>query len=606
MDYTVGKAYAKARTFRDLRELLRTLALENGDKTAYVYRSKNRSEEVHKTYADLWEDVQNVGTYLQLSPTMTASLTAADRSGKRKIAILGDNSYHWVLAQNAALFGAGIAVPLDKQLALPEIHNLLERSNACILFLDGTKKEILESLLQNPSGLKHIIIMGEQAEPLPEGSDTLHLWSMEDVRCEGAALRQCSQDSFAELPLDPEATSAIFFTSGTTSQSKGVMISHRNICENVRMVRESIDLSGISRALSILPIHHTFENTAQYVLWEHTVCIYINEGLRYIGPNLKAWKIELLVCVPLLLENIYRQVNAQIAKKGKTKAVAFLRKLSRLSMRLGLDLRAKLFKPVREGISDSLKMFIVGAAPLKEEVQIFFEDIAVIPYVGYGMTECAPLISCNSNHGSAIGSAGHPCSGVEVKIDGNTLNEKGEKVGEILVRSGGIMNGYYEDPSATAAVMDEDGWLRTGDVGYIDKKGMIFITGREKSMIVLPNGKKVFPEEIELLLSGIPGVINTMAFGAPNARGGCDIAVLFQVNDELNPIELEESIYEANQKMPVYKSIKYWVMTKDPMITTSTLKVKRKENAALIQAFLEANGSYISDFHSQEIQLAVQ
>lgn len=613
MKIYTGIAHSIAPRYTDLRDILATKVRINPNRPIYSYKSADRKQTFERSYKQLWEDLMALGTALQ-DEVFHAGVT----DEKRRIAVIGENSYSWVLGHNVAMFGAGLAVPLDKLLTDGEVISLLERSRATILFLDKQQSKRLPALLEAGLPLRHIIWTGEEVSSLSlyhenaqkaeltpaETRDGITLWELPTLLAYGYSRREAGDTGFESLPIDADAVAAILFTSGTTARSKGVMLSHRNICENVRMVGESISLLNAGRCLSILPLHHIFENAAEYAFWEREITICFNDGLRYISPNLKTWGIEIMVAVPLVVESMYRQIQLQLKKQKKDKLIARLRSLSRALLKVGLDLRKPLFKALRQAVAPDMKLFIVGAAPLSREVEEFFWDIGMPIFVGYGMTECAPLITCNNQWNHVCGKVGTPCAGVELRIDDGG---DGSGFGEVVCRSGGVMKGYYEDEAATAEVLLQDGWLRTGDMGSMDKEGRLTLTGRSKSMIVLPNGKKAFPEEIESLFTHVEGVSNLMAFAADNARGGKDIAILFELDAQASASSVLErlagSVREANSRMPEYKNVRYWMTTKDHLILTPTRKLKRRETQALITDFLEAHRALVSDYHQQEIQL---
>lgn len=613
---------------QSLRALLERIVAETPERPAYLDREKPRAASRSLSYRDLLARIDALGTAL-LAPAFDEDLTALNPlqlagMSRRRLAILGDNSTDWVVAQNAAIFGAGLAVPLDKQLAFPEMRSLLERARCSILFLHGHKEELLQAVLADPGPLRHLVLMGPGAYPdLPYEDTTstavfetrrpeLRIWRLTDLEAYGAKRLAAGERAFQQFPLEPELPAAIFFTSGTTARSKGVVLSQKNILAVVRACRASIRLPEDGAALSVLPLHHTLENSAQYVLWEQRVAIAMNDGLRHIAYNMQNWPVRMMVVVPLLLDNLMNQVEHGIRKKGKEKLVKRLMAISNGLRKIGIDLRKKLFKSVRNAISPQLDTFIIGAAALKADTERFFDSIGMHCYVGYGMTETAPLISANNDFVHKLGSVGQPCAGIEVRIDEEYGTVPSE--GEIQARCPNRMLYYYEDEAATAEVLTADGWLKTGDIGHLDEDGVLFITGRAKSMIVLTNGKKIFPEELEAQLDDLDGLKSVMVFGAENNREAIDVAALFHFPEEQFQAqydgsetqlvaEVEARISALNATLPPYKAIKYWAWTTDELVMTSTLKVKRKPTEALLQSVLANQNQWIRDVSATRISL---
>ena len=616
-----GVVHREAPLYKDLRELLRKTVEKYSDSPAYGFHEKPKGKTIIRSYSELYSDIRNIGTALQNSEFSLAENffpeDEATELKRRRIAILGENSYNWILAINAALFSSDIVVPLDEQLPVREVQNLLERSKASILFLDAKKRDILDALLEKPLTLEHIVIMKPHPfNAKPESlisyverakASSVKLSSMQELYEAGAKSSESDLASFDAIKINPHAVSGIYFTSGTTSKSKGVMLSQANITANVRMVNESIGVKPQKNFLSILPLHHTFENAAHYSFWTIGSCQYINNGLRYLSSNLRDWKIEMMIAVPLILERIYKKIVMGAERSGKIKKLQRMIKFTNFLRKIKIDLRRPLYKKLREKFAPALEMVILGAAPMLPEVQKFFTSIGIENYLGYGMTECAPLISNNSNWENVIGSVGQPCARVSVRIDLDPESENNE--GEIQVKSPGVMKGYYEDPEATKVTFTEDGWLRTGDIGRFDKNNCLHITGRLKSMIVLKNGKKAFPEDIESLIQDIEGVTGKLAFASETNEGDSEISILLQVDEEISQDNgmmqklkerINQAIEHANQVMPSYKAIRYWAWTIDPFTMTTTLKIKRKETIERLENYLAEKNISMRDINMGE------
>jgi long-chain acyl-CoA synthetase len=323
-----------------------------------------------------------------------------------------------------------------------------------------------------------------------------------------------------------------------------------------------------------------------YMMQAYGCCICFTDGLRYISQNLKEWKINIILAVPLLFENIYHQVQKTLQKSGKKELVDKLRGVTRFLRKIGIDLRAKLFHQILDALGGGLNLCVCGAAAIDKEIVSFFNDIGIEFLCGYGLTETSPVISACNQHVNVYGSVGNPLAGIEVAID--TDSSEPGAFGEILSRSDSVMLGYYKNPEATAEVMAADGWFRTGDIGCLDKRGCIYITGRLKSMIVLTNGKKAFPEEIEFLVSHIPGIKESIVWGDSTSHDIVDICAKLVVNPDDLPTGItgdmeataryfSEQLKLINQQMPVYKAIKYFVLSEQDLIKTTTLKVRRPQ-----------------------------
>lgn len=591
--------------YDDLRQILTDSVCHHPERIAYIELPPN-AEPIKLNYRDLLHRINALGAALEhpcfaekkedFNPAEMPNLD------KRRLAILGDNSIDWIIAQNAALFGAGLAVPLDKQLSGVEMSRLLERARCRKIFIDAGKYELIDYILQNPGTITDLILIGHAAPKvecthaaayLAETEDetcstnelssgkNVRIWRIAELEEYGSKRLAAGKSAFPDTSIDPTAPAAIFFTSGTTAASKGVMLSHRNISHVEYICRTSIDLPCDGAVLSVLPLHHTLENSAQYVMWSHHQTVVFNNGLRYIGTNLKKFPIVFVVTVPLLLDNIKRQIEHNVAKLGKMEKFEFMRRTCRRLLRLGIDLRPFVFKKVRKAVGPALSTFIVGAAALKPETETFFQDLGFNVFVGYGLTETAPILTCNSQKLQVQGSVGGTATGVELRIDAD-----GDGEGEVFVRCPNLMIGYYEDEAATKAAIDEEGWFHTGDVGYLDAKGALFITGRVKSMIVLTNGKKVFPEEVESLFEDQDLIDQVMIFGGKSKRDTIDVCALLRLRaDQVGEAEelpaeckakIEAEIARINSIVPPYKSIKYWTWTTDNFVMTSTLKVKRE------------------------------
>lgn len=587
MQFTSGtKNYTSHLNLSTIKELINYCAETYKSKDAFIFHDKPNGLEIRKSYLAFQEDINALGT----------ALLSIGAQGTH-IVVIGNNSYKWAVAHNAIINGTGVSIPLDKQLAEPEIKSLTKRGKAEYFFFDAAHlKETLAVAEENLEIRKFIFMDPENSESgLPEDPRFL---SYDTLLEEGRALLADEDTSYTSIVLDPNILVSLLFTSGTTALSKGVMLSHKNICSNINNINATIQLQPGYRALSVLPLHHTLENSiGLFYLLASGVTICYTDGLRYLTNNLKEWEINVMLGVPLLFENIYNQIQATLNKSGKTRLVSIMRKVSNGLRKVGIDIRRKVFKQILDALGGGMALFVSGAAPIDVKIIKFFDDIGITFLMGYGLTETSPVVSVTSFHLNVLGSVGRPLANIEVAID--TEETARGSIGEVLTKSDCVMLGYYENEAATKEVFTEDGWFRTGDIGYLDRKGCIYITGRKKSMIVLTNGKKVFPEEIELLTDRIPGVKESIVWGEQNARGSVDICAKFVIDPENLPEDckngskelsafLKEEIKEINGKMPVYKAIKYFIYTEQDLIKTTTLKVKRPMEEAAIRDMLNA------------------
>lgn len=622
-----GIASYEARMFSTLREMLAQSVELYGHQPAFCFRRHPKGAVLLRSYEEFQEDVKSLAQELH-------------QVGSKRVAILGENSYEWACCFFAVLDDAQLAIPLDKQLPDQEALSLLARSEAEVFFFTPKRLELAVQAYQELPHLKHLICLNPQwiekeAIQLPEDpAFSLYTDFLESGRHRLRLQSRKRQEE--DVKLDPEQTALLLFTSGTTSQSKGVLLSQRNLCSNIRSIAKSIKLNPGEKLLSVLPMHHTFENTAGlcYPLYSGcTVCF--TDGLRYLAKNLAEWSINAMVGVPLLYENIYKRVKQNVEKAGKTQVFDWMKPIGRGAKMISVKANRLLFSSVLRALGGEIRLMISGAAAIHPEVVQGFSDLGIEFMQGYGMTEHSPVITvCDRKHNS-LGSVGHPLADVELAIDTEELYRGA--VGEILVRSESVMQGYYGNEEATAEAIDEAGWLHTGDMGFFDNKDCLHITGRCKSMIVLENGKKIFPEECEEVFNQIEGVKESFVWGhkqKDKAEGkevelACllelDLPLLVQVLQKRHPqvaasLELmaqrqqidesikpmvkqylEEQLSLASKTMPAYKKIKYFLYTLESLQRTSTMKIRREQQLARIQSYLAASNQSLRQQHGQEM-----
>ena len=536
MQTVTGTKYYDRPRFTNLRDLIKDCAKRYGHAPAYRYHDEPGGPDIVKSYIEFAADIDKLGT----------ALHGLGLAGKH-IVVIGANSYEWAVAHNAIINGTGVSVPLDRQLPLGEVASLAGRGRAEAFIYNSSHHEIALQVAKENKKIRYFICMkaGLITDELVQADPRFLQW--QDLMDEGTRLLAGDDTSFTGVEIDPGAMCSLLFTSGTTAMSKGVMLSHSNITANVHSVVCTLAIKPDQRALSVLPLHHTFENTVgMYMMLAYGICICFMDGLRYLVQNLKEWKINIILAVPLLFENIYRQINKNLEKSGKAGLVKVMRRLARFLGWLGIDIRQKLFGQILDAVGGGLNLCVSGAAPISKEIIAFFNDIGIDFFNGYGLTETSPVVSACNYHVNVYGSVGNPLAFVDVAID--TDEARPGARGEILTRSESVMLGYFENEAATAEVMQEGGWFRTGDVGYLDRRGCIHITGRAKSMIVLTNGKKVFPEEIEFLFDHVPGIKETIIWGegptkdTAETRGTFDICAMLVID----PAELPEDASSHN------------------------------------------------------------
>lgn len=526
------------------------------------------------TYKEFTDDVIALGT----------ALTNKYNLKDERVVIIGENTYNWYVSYMTMLCGVGIAVPVDKELPANEIENVIQRSRATAVIYSTKKKDIIKKVEDKLPQVKYFIQMNSDDKLL--GREV----GFNTIIEQGKEMVKNGDDSFSKIEIDPEEFKVLIFTSGTTSNSKGVMICNRNLAQNINAVNPYAKLHETDRFFSILPLHHTYESTIGFLLpFAKGSSIAVCQGLKYIVLNLKETKPTALLAVPLLIENLYKKINQTIEKSGKTAMVNSMMQITNALKNVGVDIKKKVFKEIYENLGGNLRFVVSAAAPIDPKVGKWMQDLGIIFLQGYGLTETAPIAALTPQYDPRVGSAGKAVVCAELKID--NPNEKGE--GEVLIKSETLMIGYYEDKEATDEVIetDEQGnrWFHSGDVGYLDKDGFLYITGRIKNVIVTQNGKNIYPEEIELMLGEIPEIKECMVYGK-EVEGEKELIITAKVIPNLEEIQKEhdgeltddiihdiiwEKIKEVNHKLTSYKAIKKLEIKKDEFAKTTTMKIKR-------------------------------
>ncbi len=554
----------EATEFDNLREIINNSVEKYPDNKAFIIKEKNGDETnyINITYKQFGEEINSLGT----------KLIDMGLKGKR-IAIIGKNRYEWILSYLAVVNGTGIVVPLDKGLTEPEIENSIEKSKAEYVICEESYLETLEKLINNKGKDFKIICMDKQ-DKYPYLSEMIE---------DGKRLLEQGNKEFLDSEIDNTGMSILLFTSGTTSNSKAVMLSHKNIASNIYGMTKAEDIRSTDTNIAFLPFHHTFGCTGILMFLSRGATNVFCDGLRHVQKNLVEYQVSTFVCVPLLIESIYKKIWQEIEKTGQTKKVKFGIKLSKFLLIFGIDVRRKLFKEIYDKLGGKIRSVISGASGLDPKVTEGLKDFGLSVIQGYGLTETSPVLAAETVKACKTGSTGLPLPGVEIRIEDK--NEEG--IGEIVAKGPNIMLGYYENEEETNKVI-KDGWFHTGDLAYMDDEGFIFITGRQKNVIVLKNGKNIYPEEIETLINNLPYIEESMVYGKEKDD---DLVVSVKVvynKDYMkekfpdgNKEEIEKMIWndikEINKTMPNYKHVKNLIVTDEEMIKTTTAKIKRFE-----------------------------
>ena len=542
---------------------------------AFRIKEKRDKEVVYKdiTYTEFENDLES----------LAQGFIEIGLKGKR-IAIIGKNCYEWALTYTTTLNGVGITVPLDKGLPEQEIESLLQRSFADAIVFESSYLEIMNRIQErNNTKVKEYICMQKI-----DGFKSLN-----EVISIGKKAIKDGKNEYKNLKINPEEMAAIIFTSGTTSLSKAVMLSNKNIASNIYGIKCSEKIYNTDVNLAFLPFHHTFGSTALLLFLSEGVTNVFCDGLRHIAQNLKEYKVSIFVCVPLLLEAMYKKIMTEVDKQNKTNLIKIMRKVCNFLLKFGIDIRRKVFKQILDNLGGNIRFVISGASAIDKNVAKGFYDFGILAVQGYGLTETSPVLAAENEKCVKFGSVGLPLTDVEIKID----NPNEEGIGEIIAKGPNVMLGYYENKEATDEVLKEingEKWFYTGDLGYLDKDGFLFITGRKKNVIVLKNGKNIYPEEIELLVNNLPYVSESMVFGLPK-DDDLLLSLKLVYNKEyvkekygdISEEDLKQKIWadikNINKTLTNYKHIKNLIITDEEMIKTTTAKIKRQEEIKKIK-----------------------
>ena len=548
--------------FRDFRVMVEQSAENFPDKPAISYKLNPRDKETQSvTYAESRDNIRNLGTE-------EIALGLRDK----KVAIVGGASVGWVYSYFSLMAVGAITVPLDKEMPAPDLAATIERASCYAIFYGSEIAGKLDYLKANTKAELYVCMNGD---PLAEGD-----LALSSLIAEGGKKFAAGDNSYYDYEIDPDRLATIVFTSGTTGKGKGVMLSQTNIVTDMTQGMYLFDITR--KTLNVLPPHHTFGSTVNYVGHYAQGCeIYITSGIKYLLNELKEQQPTHLVLVPLFVETLYRRIWATAEKNGIDKKLKTGMKLSNALRKVGIDRRRSIFAQVHETFGGKLQMIICGGAALNQDIIDFFDAIGITVLNGYGITECAPLVSCNRNEWQKNGSVGLPIIGEEVKI--YEPDEKGE--GEICVKGPNVMMGYYEEPEATAAVIDADGFFHTGDYGKLDDEGWLYITGRKKNLIIFSNGKNVYPEEIETEISRIRGVLEVVVYAGESKKNPEKEVIVAEIfpdyeqlkNDGVVDVKeyFDEHVKVANTRMAPYKKVGLVKIRKEEFIKNTSRKITR-------------------------------
>ena len=556
----------------DLKDMLKKTENLYSKKIAYKIRiDENEYKEI--THKQVREMINFLGT----------ALIDIGLKGKR-IAVIGENRYEWEIAYLSIVCGTGIVVPLDRSLPANELKDLIKRSEVEAIFYTEKYEDVLKrAKLEGIGKLKHLISMDRKIHE--EG-----IYAFEELVEKGKQLVKNGNNEFIDAEIDSEAMSIMLFTSGTTSKSKIVALCHRNLCSNLMDIAAILDVDSNDVFLSFLPIHHVFECTVGFLfaLYSGAQTVFC-DGIRHIIDNLYEYKVSVMASVPAIYERLFKIIRKQIEKSGEVEEILLKEEKYKNS---SMEEKKKVFKKIHDMLGGNIKLMISGAAALDREIEQKFRNLGLNLVQGYGLTETSPVVAIGTIEHHKCGSIGRTVPSVEARIDAS--NKEG--IGELVVKGPNVMLEYYENKEETKKVLESNGWFHTGDLAKIDEEGYIFICGRKKSVIVLKNGKNIFPEEMEGLINKIEGVEESFIFGKQISDDVNDIKIFAKLIYNREIVEntykvtgkeeiyrvLADKIKEINNVMPRYKSIKGILISEIPLVKTTTNKIKRQENMKII------------------------
>ena len=566
--------YKTSRPITDLKHMLNTSVELYADNVAFRQRFVKDEPFREITYREALDTVNGLGT----------ALIAHGLKGKR-ISVIGENCYQWATSYLAAVCGTGVVVPLDKELSAQELKQLvIEADVAAVLFTKKYEEMFKDMMASGDTKLELLVNLNGSAGDEAEG-----ILSWEGLVEEVKKLVEGGDRSFIDAEIYADEMSVLLFTSGTTGIAKGVMLSHRNICEDLMSAPTILNVNTWDIFFSVLPVHHTYECTCGFLmpLYKGASIAYC-EGLKYIVKNLAEVRPTMLLAVPLIFENLYNNIMKNVRKQGKEGLVRKVLAVNKVTKKIGLDLNKLLLKDILKVFGGRMRVLISGGAAIDPAILQFFNDLGFIAVQGYGLTECAPMAALNPDQHKNMrnSSVGHLLPGMEVKIEDK--NEDG--IGEICVKGPNVMMGYYNMPEETAKVI-RDGWFHTGDLGYVDDKDFIYITGRKKNVIITANGKNVFPEELEYYL-GRSNLVSESMVWAQEDEAGQDTVIVATIKPDMEEVEavigkeaasdtaqveklLWAEVDKINEDLPFFKKIKKVTVRREEFEKTTGKKIKR-------------------------------
>ena len=560
----------QTRKINDLKDMMIQSEKLFGSRNALLIKDLN-GEYYAKTYNELKNEIDCLGT----------SLIDLGLKNK-KVAILSQNRAEWCTSYLTITGGVGVVVPLDRELPFNEIANLISRSGVSAIIYSSKHRNDMNKLLKT-SDIEYYIDMD-----LEENESDNNILSYKALINKGKSLIENGSRQYLDAEIDENEMCALIFTSGTTDLAKGVMLSSKNLVTDVMAVCSMLYIDETDSALSILPLHHTYECTAGFlVMMYNGCCLSFNEGLKYIVKNLQEVKPTILMLVPLILENMHKKIMKQASQSffNKLKLNIALEISNFLYYFLKIDIRKKLFKQILNTFGGKIRLVISGAAAINPDVSNDLCAMGIRIVQGYGLTECSPIVAVNNDNGYRNDSAGKALAGMEIRVE----NVGDDGIGEFVICGDNVMLGYYENPIATKQVLS-DGCLYTGDLGYIDDEGYIYITGRKKNVIVTKNGKNIFPEEVESYLAKCPYVKESLVWGRFDEESGetdVNAQIVIDIDEikeklNLNVVSKDEiyklilaEVKEINKQMPLYKRIKDFTIREEEFVKTTTKKIKR-------------------------------
>ena len=557
---------------KDLKDMLNKTGKLYAERPAYKIKVEEGKYQTY-THKEVRDMINALGT----------ALIDLGLKGKR-IAVIGENRYEWEIAYLSIVCGTGIVVPLDKSLPANELELLIERSDIEAIFYTKKYSDIIQNIRYSEKNkLKHLISMDSDEH----GEE---IYSQKELIQTGKKLIEEGNKEFLKAQINPKEMNIMLFTSGTTSKSKVVALSHENVCTNLMDIGSVLDVTQEDVFLSILPIHHVFECTVGFLfsLYKGAETVFC-DGLRHIVENLNEYHVTVMACVPGIYERIFMIIRKKLEKQGKLEEILENEEKYKNS---SMQEKKEVFKEIHDMLGGKIKLLISGAAALDKTIEEKYRLLGLNLVQGYGLTETSPVVAVGTNKNYKLGSIGKTVPSVEAKLV--DVNDDG--IGELVVRGSSVMLGYYENEKVNKKSL-QDGWFYTGDLAKIDEEGYIFISGRKKSVIVLKNGKNIFPEEMENLVNKIEGIKESFIFGKIQSNDENNIKINVKIVfdrdiiKDVYKVEKDEEIYkvlskkikEVNQTMPSYKAIRGMLLTEEPLIKTTTNKIKRQENLDAIR-----------------------